>query len=517
MRVLSVVRLSADRDQSTSPERQREHNARKAADIGGEVVAVAEDLAVSATKFSPFKRPDLGRYLTDPVLIDSWDTLIVWRLDRLVRSSSDLSEFLTWCTDHGKRFISATEGFDLGTPFGKAMVTIIAALAELEAATVKLRVTDAHAKLKTMNRWASGVPPLGFKAVPHPSGKGVGLDTDPDGKALLHEMASRLLSGWSYTRIAAWLNETGALTAMDRARVAKGEEPHKAPWNIGNVRRILTSPATQGFKVTRNKSKTYDVGTVVLDKNGEAIRMAPPTFDDETWEQIQQANKQRSANGKRRTHSPNPMLGIGFCRVCGASLAQQFTKESEKQFERRKAKDPTAERKTYRAYRCGRTPKACPKVSITASEADKLVEAVFLRRFADQRVKEKRFVPGTDNRAEIEQLRENIQALSASLATAGSAYAREALSTQLDAAGSRLEALEAEPYRPSRWEDVELDQTYAEAWQQCEGVEERRELVKSSGFVFVLGRKGEGNRIALGMRVGGFDATGEFDLSELAN
>lgn len=83
-----------------------------------------------------------------------------------------------------------------------------------------------------MDRWASGVPPLGFRVVDHPSGKGKGLDTDPQGKTLLHEMASRLLDGWSFIRIAAWLNETGPLTNMDRARAASGKEPKARPWTV---------------------------------------------------------------------------------------------------------------------------------------------------------------------------------------------------------------------------------------------------------------------------------------------
>ena len=47
----------------------------------------------------------------------------------------------------------------------------------------------------------------GFKVIDHPSGKGKGLDTDPEGEDLLYGMATRLLDGWSFIRIAAWLND----------------------------------------------------------------------------------------------------------------------------------------------------------------------------------------------------------------------------------------------------------------------------------------------------------------------
>src|SRR5690606_13802235 len=126
-----------------------------------------------------FNRPELGQWLTDDPP-EPWDVLVVWRLDRLIRSSRDLAELLAWCEDRGKGFVSATEGFDLRTPFGKAMAAIIAALGELEAGTVQARVTDAHRALKaTERRDARGQ---------HPSGNGVTYEKDPDMQAVLHDM-----------------------------------------------------------------------------------------------------------------------------------------------------------------------------------------------------------------------------------------------------------------------------------------------------------------------------------------
>jgi hypothetical protein len=102
----------------------------------------------------------------------------------------------------------------------KLFVYLRSFFAQLELNRFKTRALDGHRVLRQTDRWASGVPPLGFRVVPHPSGKGKGRDTDPEGRDLLHGMASRLLGGWSFIRIAAWLNEFGALTNMDRATVA---------------------------------------------------------------------------------------------------------------------------------------------------------------------------------------------------------------------------------------------------------------------------------------------------------
>ncbi|HEU5417872.1 MAG TPA: hypothetical protein VFV41_09295, partial [Streptosporangiaceae bacterium] len=58
-RIVGVVRLSVERDESTSPERQREIIAAAAVARQGQVIGWAEDLDISATKVPPLKRPAL--------------------------------------------------------------------------------------------------------------------------------------------------------------------------------------------------------------------------------------------------------------------------------------------------------------------------------------------------------------------------------------------------------------------------------------------------------------------------
>ena len=151
---------------------------------------------------------------------------------------------------------------------------------------------------------------LGFQIVDHPDGKGKGLDTDPEGKELLHEMASKLIGGWSFRRIADWLNETAAQSNRTRAmtakgKVGKGKDGKAAKWTTSNVIAALTSPRTQGLKMHK--------GTTVLNSDGEPIRLAPATFDPDTWKQIQTVAELRRLNKRTPTKTANPLLGVGFC------------------------------------------------------------------------------------------------------------------------------------------------------------------------------------------------------------
>lgn len=74
-------------------------------------------------------RPALQRCLKQ---LEHGDTLIVWKLDRLGRSVRDLVNILHDLTSRGIQFQSLTENIDTTNPLGRAMLHMVALLAELE-------------------------------------------------------------------------------------------------------------------------------------------------------------------------------------------------------------------------------------------------------------------------------------------------------------------------------------------------------------------------------------------------
>jgi len=71
------------------------------------------------------KRPALNRCLK---ALDTGDTLIVWKLDRLGRSLRDLIAMLDDLKQRGVKFQSLTEAIDTTTPTGRAMWQMIGGL-----------------------------------------------------------------------------------------------------------------------------------------------------------------------------------------------------------------------------------------------------------------------------------------------------------------------------------------------------------------------------------------------------
>jgi DNA invertase Pin-like site-specific DNA recombinase len=79
------------------------------------------------------KRPALTRCLKT---LQTGDTLIVWKLDRLGRSLRDLIHMLDDFKQQGIKFRSLTEAIDTETPTGRAMWQMIGVLAELERSLI---------------------------------------------------------------------------------------------------------------------------------------------------------------------------------------------------------------------------------------------------------------------------------------------------------------------------------------------------------------------------------------------
>ena len=81
-------------------------------------------------------RPGLDR-LRDS--LRSGDTLVVWRLDRLGRSLSDLITWAGWLHEHGVGLRSLHEHIDTGSSTGRLIFHMFGALAEFERNLIRER------------------------------------------------------------------------------------------------------------------------------------------------------------------------------------------------------------------------------------------------------------------------------------------------------------------------------------------------------------------------------------------
>ncbi|SHL94090.1 recombinase family protein [Vreelandella subglaciescola] len=141
---IAYVRVSTE-DQSTNTQRATIEERHK---VDHWFVDEATSGAIKAKD-----RKGLGGLLN---FVRDGDTVIVYAIDRLGRNTVDVLETVETLNAKGVAVVSLREGFDMSTPMGKAMLTMLSAMAELERSNIKERqlagINRAKAEGKALGR-----------------------------------------------------------------------------------------------------------------------------------------------------------------------------------------------------------------------------------------------------------------------------------------------------------------------------------------------------------------------------
>jgi putative DNA-invertase from lambdoid prophage Rac len=99
------------------------------------------------------QRPAMAAMLS---YVREGDTVVVVAIDRLGRNTIDVLTTVDILKDKGASVVSMREGFDLATPAGKFMLTMLAAVADLERENIRARqmagIERAKAEGKALGR-----------------------------------------------------------------------------------------------------------------------------------------------------------------------------------------------------------------------------------------------------------------------------------------------------------------------------------------------------------------------------
>ena len=138
-----------------NPDTQLHDLEQLAAQRGLEIVAVYPDVGVSGARV---KRPALDKLLAD-ARRGRFDVVLVWSCDRLARSVTHFLAVLDELGHLNIEFVSFREQLDTGGPLGRAVVTIISVVAELERSLIIERVRAGLRRARIEGR-RLGRPPL---------------------------------------------------------------------------------------------------------------------------------------------------------------------------------------------------------------------------------------------------------------------------------------------------------------------------------------------------------------------
>ena len=140
-------------------------------------------------------RPVLQKALRDLELKVA-DALIVTRIDRLARSTSDFLDIVDRASKQGWRLIMLDLNLDTSTYQGKFVTTVMSALAEMERGIIAARQKDVHRDRRERGIvWGKDMGPM-----------------DKTSQEVKDRIWSERTSGKSFRQIADGLNKDGILT-----------------------------------------------------------------------------------------------------------------------------------------------------------------------------------------------------------------------------------------------------------------------------------------------------------------
>jgi len=440
-RVLGAVRLSRTTDETTSPARQREVISSWATVHAATVTAVAEDLDVSGA-VSPWDRPGLGPYLSDPRLVASWDVLVVWKLDRLSRSALDTLRLLGWARENGKRVVAVADSLDSASTMGQVWIQLSAIFAEVERTNIRERTLAARQYLRAAGRWTGGRPPFGFRAVR--TDEGVRLEHDPEELPVVREIVSRVLDGETVASIARDLTGRGVPTP-GAGDVRTRRPRHTGVWSTTTIRQILRSPAMRGWSTHR--------GRPVLGDDGLPVQIGPEILSAGEWEAVLAELDSRSRPGAVRSRRGSaPLYGVVFCS-CGSRMLGGRNRRGERRYQ------------CARTFRVGGVSPTPDCRNVLAEPVEEYATEHFLTLFGPRRVVEYVPVPGQSYAAEIRELRASLDRLDAAFRAGAFDGDAESYASMRRGLRSKIDELGARPTSPPRVEVRDLGVTYGMMWE----------------------------------------------------
>ncbi|MBX0328680.1 recombinase family protein [Oscillochloris sp. ZM17-4] len=184
---------------------------------------VYEDAGLSGT-LGAKQRPGLARLLAD-VQAGKIQVVVIAALDRLGRSTRIILDVVEQITSGGAQLISARESLDTTTPTGQFMLTIFAALAQLERDQIVKRTADGREARGRKDGEKGGNLPLGYRRA---DGR---VSVDQSAAAVVRRVFT-LRQMFSLNSIAGTFNSEGVPT------------PHGGKvWYASTIRQILLNEA----------------------------------------------------------------------------------------------------------------------------------------------------------------------------------------------------------------------------------------------------------------------------------
>ena len=230
-------------------------------------------------------RPGIQKLMSEA---QNFDVVLVYKLDRLSRSQRDTLYLIEEVFLPNKvDFVSMQESFDTSSPFGKAMIGLLAVFAQLEREQIKERTYMGRvARAKKGLHHGGGSIPIGYD---YKDGK---LVINPYEAEQIRKIYELYLSGKSLIDVLRYMQKANYVSKYGRYK----------SWTT--LRSILRNATYTG---------QLHFGEVVVENVYEAV------IDKETFQAVQKLLVERARpEGVTPFKSSHLLTGLIFCGRCGA-------------------------------------------------------------------------------------------------------------------------------------------------------------------------------------------------------
>lgn len=240
-------------------------------------------------------RPGLQQMIKD-VKAGKLDKIVVYKLDRLSRSQLDTlylieKVFLANDTD----FVSMSENFDTSTPFGRAMIGILAVFAQLEREQIKERMGLGKEARAKEGKWHGGAT------------EPIGYDYNPIDELLHINQFERMQIVELYDLFLRGV----PLRAVEKMFLNKGYKHKHGVWDPKTMRRVMANKLYIGY----------------IKHNDQWFKgLQDPIIRDETFNKAQRLLKERHEQYAKTGVKPGAQTtylgGLLYCKHCGGKYAK---------------------------------------------------------------------------------------------------------------------------------------------------------------------------------------------------
>lgn len=306
-----------------SLEAQKERLRSEAEHRGMQVVGEYSDEGKSGKNIKG--RPSFQKMLLDiKEGKDKIDYVLVFKLSRFGRNAADTLNSLQYMEDYGVNLLCVEDGIDSAGAAGKLMISVLAAVAEIERENIKEQTMAGRVQKARDGRWNGGFAPYGYRLEYQEGEKSKVLVVEEQEAELVRLIFDKFVNeDMGANGIAKWLNEHGYTKTVRQNGTMPTISAHF-------VKLVLDNPVYMG-KIAYGRRKTEKIdGTRnefhVVKQAADAYEVYDGIHEaivsEEMWYQAQ-AKREITGVKREKTHSlehAHILSGLVKCPVCGSSM-----------------------------------------------------------------------------------------------------------------------------------------------------------------------------------------------------